>query len=245
MSNLVLASNIGERLREVMLPEKINLFGLVEVGPSFFSAIAVTIITLLMCVIIRIFFIRKFSDKPSSFQVFLESMVNLFEGMTKDSVHKNRGFISAYIFTAAFYICFGTLIELLGFRPVLSDVNACIAMALFTYGQLVIYSLLNKGIIKGVFASLKDVTVAISFSFRLLGSILSGLLIMELVYSVIWISFVIPAFLSVIFTLFHALIQAYVFAMLSSLFLGEAIGEMEEEAKEKVPKIKKVKIKNI
>ena len=50
---------------------------------------------------------------------------------------------------------------------------------------------------------------------------------MELVYSYIYLSFVLPAALSVIFTLFHAFMQAYVFAMLSSLFFGEAIGERE------------------
>jgi F-type H+-transporting ATPase subunit a len=91
----------------------------------------------------------------------------------------------------------------------------------------VIYSLINRGPVKGALHSLKEITVFVSFSFRLFGSILSGLLIMELVYSFIYLSFVVPAALSVVFTLFHAFIQAYVFAMLSSLFLGEAIGEGE------------------
>ncbi|MDD3382903.1 MAG: F0F1 ATP synthase subunit A [Bacilli bacterium] len=226
MRNLVLASTIGDRLKEVMLPEKVNFFGL-ELGPSFFSAVIVSASIILFCLIIRVFFIKKFSDKPTKLQIILESVIDFFEGITNESIHKYKGFISIYIFTAAFYICLGTLIELLGLRPVLSDINACIAMALFTYGQLVIYSLINKGIVKGSLNSIKDLTIAISFSFRLFGSILSGLMIMELVYSVIWISFVIPAFLHVIFTLFHAFIQAYVFAMLSSLFLGEAIGEKE------------------
>ncbi|MGI6710515.1 MAG: FoF1 ATP synthase subunit A [Bacilli bacterium] len=226
MNKVILLSAIGDRLKGAMLPEKVDFFG-IKVGPSLFSAFFVTALIILVCLIIRIFFIRKFSDKPGRFQVALEGIVNFFEGITNDSIHKYKDFITCYVFTAAMYICLGTCLELWGLRPVLSDINACIGMALFTYGQLVIYSLLNKGIIKGAFNSLKEITVAVSFSFRLFGSILSGFLIMELVYSIIYISFVIPAFLHVVFTLFHAFIQAYVFAMLSSLFLGEAIGEKE------------------
>lgn len=226
MLGLLLASNVnlGEKLKGAMLPEKIKFLGL-KVGPSFFSAIFTTAIILLFCLIVRIFVIPKFKNVPSKFQMFLEGLVNFFENITDDSITKYKGFISVYIFTASLYICIGTLIELLGLRPVLSDINACIAMALFTYLQIMIYSLINKGPVKGILYSVKEVTVAISFSFRLFGSILSGLLIMELVYSFIWLSFVVPAILSVVFTLFHAFIQSYVFAMLSSLFLGEAIGE--------------------
>lgn len=226
MYNYLLASNVnlGEKLKEAMLPEKINFFGL-KVGPSFYSAILTTAIILLFCLIVRVFVIPKFKNVPSKFQMILEGAVTFFENITADSVTKYKGFITVYVFTASLYICFGTLIELLGIRPVLGDINACIAMALFTYLQLVIYGIINKGPVKGALNSVKEVTVAISFSFRLFGSILSGLLIMELIYSFIWLSFVVPAVLSVVFTLFHAFIQSYVFAMLSSLFLGEAIGE--------------------
>lgn len=218
---------MGETLKNAMLPGKIN-FGGVLVGPSFFSALFTTAIILLLCLLIRIFVIPKFKNVPGKFQMCLEGIVNFFDNITNDSTYKYKRILAPYIFTAACYICLGTLIELFGIRPVMSDINACIGMALFTYLQIVVYSLINRGPIKGLMHSVKEVTIAVSFSFRLFGSILSGLLIMELVYSYLWLSFVVPAFLSVIFTLFHAFIQAYVFAMLSSLFLGDAIGEKKE-----------------
>ena len=68
-------------------------------------------------------------------------------------------------------------------------------------------------------------------SFRLFGSISSGLMVTELVYHFIFLSFGLPVIVGVLFTCFHALIQAYVFAILSSLFVGEAA----------VPSAKKVK----
>lgn len=237
MSYLLLATgnSLGETLKHALLPEKINLGG-VLVGPSFFSALIVTAVILLLCLLIRIFAIPKFKNVPGKLQMCLEGIVNFFDNITKDSTHKYHKILAPYIFTAACYICLGTLIELFGVRPVMSDLNACIAMALFTYLQLVVYSFINRGPIKGLMHSAKEITIAVSFSFRLFGSILSGLLIMELVYSYIWLSFVVPALLSVIFTLFHAFIQSYVFAMLSALFLGDAIGE----EKELLPKKKKL-----
>jgi len=58
-------------------------------------------------------------------------------------------------------------------------------------------------------------------SFRLFGALLSGLLVTELVYYYIHLSFVLPVVVGVLFTLLHALIQAYVLTMLTALFYGE------------------------
>lgn len=223
-----LFSDIGEELKEAILPEKVDFLGL-KVGPSLYTAFLVTVIVVIFCLAVRLFALPRFKKVPGKFQLFLEGLVSSFGKMAKESTHKYTRFISAYIFAAASYIFLGTLIEMLGVRPVLADINACMALALFTYLQIAVYSLVNRGLIKGALHSLKEITVFASFSFRMFGSILSGMIIMELVYSIIYLSFVIPAFLSVIFTLFHAFIQSYVFAMLSSLFLGEAIGEAELE----------------
>ena len=58
-------------------------------------------------------------------------------------------------------------------------------------------------------------------SFRLFGALLSGLLVTELVYFYITLSFVLPVIVGVMFTLLHALIQSYVLTMLVALYYGE------------------------
>ena len=50
-------------------------------------------------------------------------------------------------------------------------------------------------------------------------------------------SFVLPVFVAVVFTLLHAVIQAYVLTTLVSIFFGEAV----EPPKPKAPKEKKPK----
>ena len=58
-------------------------------------------------------------------------------------------------------------------------------------------------------------------SFRLFGALLSGLLVSELVYYFIQLSFVLPVLVGVLFTLPHAVIQAYVLTLLTAMFFGE------------------------
>ena len=72
-------------------------------------------------------------------------------------------------------------------------------------------------------------------SFRLFGALLSGLLVTELVYYYISLSFVLPVIVGVLFTLLHAIIQTYVLTTLVSVFYGEAV-----EPKQKKIKAKKV-----
>ena len=71
-------------------------------------------------------------------------------------------------------------------------------------------------------------------SFRLFGALLSGLLVTELVYYYISLSFVLPVVVAVLFTLLHALIQTYVLTMLTALFYGEV-----SEPQQKKKKLKK------
>ncbi len=86
---------------------------------------------------------------------------------------------------------------------------------------------------KGVLLTLKDFSLPLSMSFRLFGALLSGALVTELVYYYMAVSFVVPVLVGVMFTLLHALIQAYVLTMLTSLFYGEVSEVHHKEKKEK------------
>ena len=87
--------------------------------------------------------------------------------------------------------------------------------------------------IKGIGLTLKDFSLPVSMSFRLFGALLSGLLVTELVYYYIHLSFVLPVAVGVMFTLLHALIQTYVLTMLTALFYGEVTEPTKRKAKEK------------
>ncbi len=236
---------IKEVMRDAVLHEthKMSLFGLVEVNPALISAVTVTGILLVAAVGIRIFVIPKFQYVPGKFQLVLETIVGLFDGLAKSNSPHRNGFLGAYIFSAGVYIFIGTLFELFGLQGVtthgmsmalpapLSDINGAISLGCLSYGVILSGGIVGNGL-KGVGSTLKDFSLPISMSFRLFGALLSGLLVTELVYYYISLSFVLPVFVGVMFTLLHALIQAYVLTMLTALFYGE-VSEPHEKHKKK------------
>lgn len=213
---------------------RISLFGLIEVNPALISAYIVTAVLLLAAVLIRIFAIPKFKYTPGKVQVVIEMLVEFFSDMAKTNSPHKTGFVSAYIFSAGVYIFFSTLFELTGIQWIttngnsialpapLADINAAIAMGVMSYVVILGAGIINNGV-KGGLRVLKDFSLPVSMSFRLFGALLSGLLVTELVYYFVTLSFVLPVIVGVLFTILHAIIQTYVLATLVSTFYGEAV----------------------
>lgn len=226
--------SIKEVMRDAVLHEtnKISLFGIKEVNPALISAFTVTGILLFAAALIRIFVIPKFKTVPGKFQMVLEEAVGFFDNLAKSNSPHRNSFLGAYVFSAGVYIFMSTLFELLGLQGItttgrsialpapLSDINAAIALGCFSYLIILSGGIAGNGV-KGIGLTLKEFSLPISMSFRLFGALLSGLLVTELVYYSIKLSFVLPVAVGVMFTLLHALIQTYVLTMLTSLFYGE------------------------
>ena len=240
------SETVQEAMRDAVLHDsgQISLFGLKTVNPGMISAFVVTGVLLIAAALIRIFAVPRFKLQPGKLQLVLEEAVGLFDGMAKgNSPHRNR-FMGAYIFSAGAFIFVGTLFELLGLQAVtihghpitlpapLSDVNAAIALGTLSYLVIASGGVAEHGP-KGVLKALKEFSLPISMSFRLFGALLSGLLVTELVYYYVNLSFVLPVIVGVLFTLLHALIQTYVLTMLVALYYGEV---SEPSHKEKTKK---------
>ncbi len=226
--------SISILMRDAVLHEvnKVSLFGLVDVNPGLISAYSVTAIFFVFALIVRIFVIPKFTIVPGRFQLVLETAVGFFDNLAKtNSPHRNK-FLGAYIFTAGAYIAVSTLFELFGFQAVtthgtsislpapLADINGAVMMGCLSY-----FVIMSGGFaenrLKGVGKTLKDFSLPISMSFRIFGALLSGALVTELVYHYTALSYGLPVVVGVLFTLLHAVIQAYVLTMLTSMFYGE------------------------
>ena len=244
--------SIQEVMQDAVLhsSSKIGLFGLTNVNPGLISAFTVTGILILAALILRVFVIPRFRLIPGRTQLLLEQAVGLFDGLAKtNSPHKN-GFLGAYIFTAGSYIFIGTLFELFGLQAVtttghsislpapLSDINGAIAMGFLSYGVILSGGIAANGL-RGAGKALKDFSLPISMSFRMFGALLSGALVTELVYYYFQLSFVLPVIVGVLFTLLHALIQAYVLTMLTSVFYGEVTEPAEKKGRKQKAAAKK------
>ena len=233
------SESVQEAMRDAVLhgTNRISLFGLKDVNPAYISSLVVVGAILLAALLLRIFAIPRFKMVPGKLQMVLETAVGMFDGMAKgNSPHRNK-FLGAYIFGAGVYIFIGTLFELFGFQAIttnghtialpapLSDVNAAISLGCLSYGVILVGGIIANGA-KGAGKALKDFSLPISMSYRMFGALLY-----------VSLSFVVPVVVGVLFTLLHALIQAYVLTTLTSMFYGETT----EKHAPKPKKNKKIK----
>ena len=237
------SETITEVMKDGVLHEenRIRLFGRL-VYPGLISAYIVTGVLLVVAALIRIFAIPRFRDIPGKFQSVVEKLVEFFSDMAKTNSPHRTSVVGAYIFSAGVYIFFSTLFELFGFQILsesghsialpapLSDINGAIAMGVLSYLFILGAGIFVNGV-KGGLGVLKDFSLPISMSFRIFGALLSGLLVTELVYYYVSLSFVLPVIVGVLFTLLHAVIQTYVLATLVSIFYGEAVEPKKKKEK--------------
>ncbi len=220
-----------EHIAESIYPDRYDLFGL-SVSESSIISFCVVMALIVFLLVFRFVIFPKFTTVPKGFQVFVEWFVSAFEGMAKGTVgNKMSKFLAPYIFSVVIFIATNVLVELFRIRSPLADINTCLALALMTFILIHFFGLKKHGPIGRVKYYFNPVAVAapirfmdecltpVSMTFRLFGSILSGMLIMEVVY--LYVPLVVPAFLSVMFTIFHAVIQSYIFGTLTLTFIAE------------------------
>ena len=220
---------MGEIVADEVFPHTVfTLFGY-DISMAVLSVWITTFVLICFAIIFRFVIFPRFKTVPTGFQAFIEWIVGAFAGMSKENVHGYSKALGPYVFATAAFICIGTLTEMLGIRPPNADVNVCIALAICTFILIHFYGFRHKkakylGKYKILSPLLTDIAVPVSMTFRMFGSILSGFLMMALINNVLApLTPVLPAFASLLFTCFHALIQSYVFAVLSLSFVAEAI----------------------
>jgi F-type H+-transporting ATPase subunit a len=238
--------DVRTAMRDAVLHDvnRVSLFGLKDVNPALISAMVVTVLLLLAALLIRVLVIPRFQLVPGKFQLVLETVVGLLDNMAKVTEPGRCSFIGAYVFAAGVYIFCGTLFELFGVQAMttnghpialpapLSDVNAAICMGCMSYLVILFGGISHAGM-HGVKATLKEFSLPISMSFRLFGALLSGLLVTELVYHYAAMSYVVPVLVGVMFTLLHALVQAYVLTMLVGMYYHEVSEKPKPKEKKK------------
>ena len=231
-------------MRDAVLHEenRCSFFGLMSVSPAMISAMVVSGCLLLAALLIRIFAIPRFKMVPGKFQSAIELLVSTFDNLAKTNSPRRNSFLGVYAFGAGVYIFVGTIFEMFGFQALttaghsislpapLSDVNAAISLGVLSYFVIFAGGILGNGV-KGIGLGLKKFSLPLSLSFRLFGALLSGLLVTELVYYYSSMSYVLPVVVGVLFTLLHALIQAYVLTLLTTMFYGELNAPLPKKEK--------------
>ena len=194
-----------------------------------------------------------FKEKPTGFLHIVEILVEAVNNLTVQTMGEhNKGFAPYMLSLGAFLVC-ANLSGLLGFVPPTSDYNVTLALALITFAMIHFFSVKTKGIggylkqytepiaILTPINILGELANPISLSFRLFGNVLSGMLIMSLVYQGIGLisKFIIPLVawpLHGYFDVFSGMLQTFIFLMLSMTYINSDMASPEEIAERKAKK---------
>lgn len=173
---------------------------------------------------------------PTGFQNAVEFIVEVLQGFVDSSMGKHGKKYMNYVGTLFFFILLSNISGLFGLRPPTADYGTTFSLALITFFMIQYNNIkYNKiGAFTGLFQPLwflfpinliGEIATPVSMSLRLFGNVMAGTVMMALYYGLlpIFAKLGIPAALHVYFDLFSGAIQAYVFCMLTMVFVTDKI----------------------
>ncbi len=175
-------------------------------------------------------------EVPSGFQNVIELAVEALQNLVNSSMGEHGKKYVNYVGTIILYIFICNTSGLFGLRPPTADFATTFCLAIFTVSMIqynnIKYNkwraltslfeplpILFPSNLIGEFSSL------ISLSLRLFGNIMAGTVMLALFYNLLptIATIAIPSFLHIYLDLFSGAIQAYVFTMLTMVFISQKI----------------------
>ncbi|MBS4930008.1 MAG: F0F1 ATP synthase subunit A [Clostridiales bacterium] len=203
-------------------------------GFQISEAVVVTWIIMAAVVLLSIILVRNLKvENPGKKQLALESAIGALHNIFADTLGEEGKQYVQYLMTVIIYIGFSNIIGLFGFKPPTKDLNVTAAMAIMSI-VLIEYSGIHQKGLKGWLKSFASPSLIIlpinimeifikpvSLCMRLFGNVLGAFVIMEMLKAVI--PAIIPIPFSFYFDIFDGLLQAYIFTLLTALFIKEQI----------------------
>lgn len=217
-------------------------------GVPITETITTTWIIMAVLIVGSIILTRNLNRIPSGIQNVVELVVGGVYGLTEETMGKDKVSFAPYIGTLMLYLAVANLVGLIGIRPPTADLNMTLALALITFFMIHFNGIRRKGILKYLkgftepfflltpINLIGEVATPISLSFRLFGNLTGGSIIMALVYAALAafttklfgidipiLQIGIPAVLHIYFDMFSGLLQTFIFAMLTMVFVSGAM----------------------
>lgn len=215
--------------------QELTVFGQkVHFTTTHISLLIICVALILFAVAIRLK-LKDTTDKPGALQNIAELIVEMLDGMVTSSMGKKGNPYRNYIGTLFTFLLISNLSGLLGLRPPTADYGVTLGLGLITFFLVQWNNIRNNkfGAVTDLFKPLPflfpinligEIATPISLSLRLFGNVLAGTVIMALIYGLLSkVAFFWPGVLHVYFDIFSGAIQAYVFCMLTMVFIGNKI----------------------
>lgn len=172
-------------------------------------------------------------ENPSKKQMLLEAGIEWMENFFKDLLGPHGVRYTPYMMTVMLFIGVANLSGLVGFKAPTKDMNVTAALAIMSI-VLIEYAGIHAQGVGGWLKSfthpmalvtpiniMEIVIRPVSLCMRLFGNMVGGFVVMELIKGICPV--LLPFPFTLYFDVFDGLIQAYVFCLLTSLFISEQI----------------------
>lgn len=179
----------------------------------------------------------KDTDKPSGLQNVAELIVEMLDGMVKSNMGKHAVKYRNYIGTLFIFLLVSNISGILGLRPPTADYGVTFPLGLITF-ILIQYNNIKWNKFSAFTDLFKpfpflfpinfigEIATPFSISLRLFGNVVSGTVIMALIYGLLSkVAILWPGVLHAYFDIFSGAIQTYVFCMLTMVWITQKIPE--------------------
>jgi len=168
-------------------------------------------------------------------QALAEMLISALRGMVNDGMGTKYKAYIPYIGILMVYVMFNSLISLFGLRAPMADVSVTASLAMITF-FMTQYNRAKTGKLKGYLKAFVDplpfmlpfniigeFANPVSMALRLFGNLVAGMVIGGLIYFALGnFAILIPAVASLYFDIFSAVIQSYIFVMLTMSYISSA-----------------------
>jgi F-type H+-transporting ATPase subunit a len=216
-----------------------NLFGFpVSINTSQVTTVIVIGFILILALIARRAVLNGDPDNPGMIQNVTEMLIEFMDGLVVSGMGKRAKIYRNFILTLMVFICISNISGVFGLRPPTADFAVTFGMGIIVFFIIQYVNFKNNGFgaITGLFQPIPvlfpinligEFANPISLSLRLFGNVVGGTIMLGLYYGLIpWFAKVgIPAFLHAYLDLFSGVIQIYVFAMLTMVWITDKYGD--------------------
>ena len=226
-------------------PRIIIKFG--DSGVYITETVLFSIIVAAVIAIVCIWSASKLTKVPSKKQVWAELVVESLYKLVQGTMGKGAMAYAPYIGTLFLFLLIGSMLGLLGIRPITADVNTAFAMSGLTFILVQSQAIRSYGVVGKLkemchpypfmfpLKIIEQVSFPISLAFRNFGNILGGFIVLELAIGALRtasenLHLPIPLLVTVIplpanffFDMFEPVLQSFIFIMLTMVFISMEI----------------------
>lgn len=210
----------------------LNVAGVeVWITETIFNTWIIMIFLIVLALIARIK-LKSFKTIPRGAQNAIEAIVEIFDNFAVDTLGEKLSYIAPWYFTVFVYLITCCIFSVFGLRAPSADFATTFALALAGFLLMIILGLKHRKeqYLKSFFEPnllflplnlIGELSKPISLSFRLFGNMLSGTIILTMYYGLtpLFVQFGIPVFLHAFFDVLFGGIQAYVFVIISLMYV--------------------------